>query len=81
MTTLLSDEKDPWAYTWVEFGGVQAQYRLTLAGLGEDQPVYTPIQPDMALEIKDELLFIANHAQFSALKLMAPLLSLPGCPH
>lgn len=71
VTTYCADEKDPWAYTWVEFGGVQAQYRLTLAGLGEDQPVYTPIQPDMSQPVKDELLFIANHAQFSSLKLMA----------
>lgn len=55
----------------MEFGGVQAQYRLTLAGLGEDQPVYTPIQPDMANRIKDELLYIANHAQASSLNLMA----------
>lgn len=71
VTTYCADEKDPWAYTWVEFGGVQAQYRLTLAGLGEDQPVYTPMQPDMSQPVKDELLFIANHAQFSTLKLMA----------
>ncbi|MBM6870955.1 AraC family transcriptional regulator [Pseudoflavonifractor phocaeensis] len=71
VTTYCADENDPWAYAWVEFGGVQSQYRLTLAGLGEDQPIYTTIQPEMANKVKDELLYIANHAQDSSLSLMA----------
>ena len=71
VTTYCADENDPWTYTWVEFGGVQSQYRLTLAGLGEDQPIYTAIQPDMANKVKDELLYIANHAQDTSLSLMA----------
>ena len=71
VTTYCADEKDPWAYTWVEFGGVQAQYRLGLAGLSEKRPLFQPIQPDMALKVRDELMYIANHPQASSLNLMA----------
>ena len=71
VTTYCADEHDPWCYTWVEFGGVQAQYRLGLAGLNEKHPLFQPIQPDMALKVRDELMFIANHPQASSLNLMA----------
>ena len=71
VTTYCADEHDPWCYTWVEFGGVQAQYRLGLAGLNEKHPLFQPIQPDMALKVRDELMYIANHPQASSLNLMA----------
>ncbi len=70
VTTYCADQDDPWRYTWVEFGGSQAQYRLGLAGLTEQCPIYTPIQRKMAQQVQDELLYIANHAQVSTMNLM-----------
>jgi AraC-like DNA-binding protein len=37
-----ADEKDPWEYIWVEFDGLIARECLTLAGLSEKQPIYSP---------------------------------------
>ena len=71
VTTYCADQDDPWRYTWVEFGGVQAQYRLGLAGLTEQQPIYSPIQRDMAQRLQDELLYIANNPQATTMNLMA----------
>lgn len=70
VTTYCADQDDPWRYTWVEFGGSQVQYRLGLAGLTEQQPIYTPIQHKMAQRVQDELLYMANHPQLSAMNLM-----------
>ena len=42
ISTYYADEQDPWEYTWVEFGGLRARECMTLAGLSENQPVYSP---------------------------------------
>ena len=42
ISTYYADEQDPWEYTWVEFGGLCARECMTLAGLSETQPIYTP---------------------------------------
>ena len=42
ISTYYADEQDPWEYTWVEFGGLRARECMTLAGLSETQPIYTP---------------------------------------
>ena len=42
ISTYYADEQEPWEYTWVEFGGLRARESMTLAGLSEQQPIYTP---------------------------------------
>ena len=42
ISTYYADEHDPWEYAWMEFGGLRARESMTLAGLSESQPVYTP---------------------------------------
>lgn len=42
ISTYYADEQEPWEYTWVEFGGLRARECMTLAGLSEQQPIYTP---------------------------------------
>ena len=71
VTTYCADEHDPWFYTWVEFTGAQAQYRLGLAEINDSQPLYIPLQKEASQKVQDELLYISNHAQESSLHLMA----------
>lgn len=42
ISTYYADRDDPWTYTWVEFDGMRARECMTLAGLSETQPVYSP---------------------------------------
>lgn len=42
VSTYIASTEDPWYYTWVEFDGLRARESMTLAGLGERQPIYTP---------------------------------------
>ena len=42
ISTYYADRDDPWVYTWVEFDGMRARECMTLAGLSEQQPVYSP---------------------------------------
>ena len=42
ISTYYADREDPWTYTWVEFDGMRARECMTLAGLSETQPVYSP---------------------------------------
>ena len=42
ISTYYADQEDPWTYAWVEFDGMRARECMTLAGLKELQPVYTP---------------------------------------
>ena len=42
ISTYYADKQEPWEYTWVEFGGLRARECMTLAGLSEQQPIYTP---------------------------------------
>lgn len=42
ISSYYADYDDPWTYTWVEFDGLRARECMTLAGLSEAQPIYTP---------------------------------------
>ena len=42
ISTYYADRDDPWTYTWVEFDGMRARECMTLAGLSETQPVFSP---------------------------------------
>ena len=42
ISSYYADHDDPWTYIWVEFDGLRARECMTLAGLSEAQPIYTP---------------------------------------
>lgn len=42
VSSYFADNEDPWTYTWVEFDGLRARELMTLAGLSEQQPIYSP---------------------------------------
>lgn len=46
ISTYYADRNDPWTYTWIEFDGLRARECMTLAGLSETQPIYSPIAGD-----------------------------------
>lgn len=50
ISSYYADKDDPWVYTWVEFDGLRARECMTLAGLSEQQPVYSPIGSDNQIE-------------------------------
>ena len=50
VSTYYADAMDPWTYAWVEFDGMRARECMTLAGLKETQPVYTPAGPDNQMQ-------------------------------
>lgn len=50
ISSYYADSEDPWVYTWVEFDGLRARECMTLAGLSEQQPVYSPAASDNRIE-------------------------------
>lgn len=67
VSTYSADDKDPWVYTWVEFDGLRARECMTLAGLSEQQPIYTPAGTNSIPELMNALL---DHAEDSPLRLI-----------
>ena len=41
VTFYQADDRDPWHYAWLEFGGVQAETFLQQCGLDVEHPIYT----------------------------------------
>ena len=60
VSTYCADPEEPWHYAWVEFDGLRARESMTLAGLNERQPVYTPKNPDNQV-LPDLMQIIDNH--------------------
>ncbi|MDE7219022.1 MAG: AraC family transcriptional regulator, partial [Oscillospiraceae bacterium] len=73
VNTYCADEEQPWKYVWVEFDGLRAADYLDAAGLGQSQPVYRPQTPPAGEELRDRMLYIANHANASSLHLVGHL--------
>ncbi|MDO4306458.1 MAG: AraC family transcriptional regulator [Eubacteriales bacterium] len=67
VNTYFADREDPWEYTWIEFGGLRAKEILESAGLTSDSPIYVPRTPQAGDRLKQNLLYLANHAQESPL--------------
>lgn len=67
INTYFADQDDPWEYTWVEFGGLRAKEILESAGLSSDSPIFQPKTLQAGDTLKEKLLFLASHAQESAL--------------
>ena len=67
-TTYVADGTDPWEYTWIEFDGLRVSESVSLAGLGADQPVYTPQNHEAGQKLRDQMLYIVNHPQDSPVR-------------
>lgn len=70
ISTYYADEEDPWEYTWLEFDGLRARECVTLAGLSENQPVYTPYKPNGGASMGQHMLHIVNHGDYELLRLV-----------
>lgn len=59
--TYYADEKEPWEYIWLEFDGLRAKESVTLAGMNEDYPVYTPVSAEASEEVRRLMMYIIDH--------------------
>ncbi|MCI8650648.1 MAG: AraC family transcriptional regulator [Anaerotruncus sp.] len=73
VNTYSADEKQPWKYTWLEFDGLRAAEYLAQAGLSVNQPLYQPKNTVLGEEVRDHMLYIANHSESSTLHLIGHL--------
>lgn len=73
MNTYCADKDHPWEYTWVEFDGLRVKEALELSGLTMDNPVYHSGAKDLSVDLKNELLYIANHSNQSPFHLIGHL--------
>lgn len=73
VNTYIADSLDPWKYAWVEFDGLKAPEFISLSGLSFDAPVYNSNNPKMQEVLKEELLYISNHATEASLHLIGHL--------
>ncbi len=55
LCTYSADIEEPWTYTWVGFCGFKARYYLKLAGLDEDNPIFTYSSDDSLRQYFHEL--------------------------
>ena len=69
-STYYADEQDPWTYVWIEFDGLRARESVTLAGLSENQPVYTPDRKENGSHIENLLMHIVDHPEYSPTRLI-----------
>lgn len=73
VNTYCADQRDPWKYTWLEFGGLRAEEFLNAAGLGPAQPIYQSRSLQAAEPVRDAMLYIADHSSASTLCLIGHL--------
>ena len=73
VNTYFADRKDPWEYAWIEFSGLRAKEILEGSGLSSDSPVYLPRTPQDGERLKNEILYLATHAQESSYHLIGHL--------
>ena len=73
INTYFADEHDPWKYVWVEFDGLRASESLRYAGLTAAQPIYRADDEAQSAQVRDLMLYIAEHSDVSALHLIGYL--------
>lgn len=61
INTYIADPKLPWEYIWLEFDGMRAREVIETAGLSPDHPVYHALYKDLRENMKEEMLYIAEH--------------------
>lgn len=73
VNTYFADDEHPWEYTWIEFDGLRVKEALNFSGLSYDSPVYRSNAKDLSLELKNEMLYIANNPHQSPYHLIGHL--------
>ena len=73
VNTYSADQTQPWKYIWLEFDGLRVAEYLNEAGLSSVQPVYQPESPAQAEQVRDNMLYIADHPKASPLCLIGHL--------
>lgn len=73
VNTYCADQSKPWKYVWLEFDGLRVNEYLTYAGLSQTNPIYTPQSAAQGEEVRDTMLYIANHSKASTLHLIGHL--------
>ncbi len=73
VNTYSATKDDPWKYVWLEFDGLRAGEFLTSAGLDLAQPIYSPRDSALGELMRDEMLYITDHAEASPLHLIGHL--------
>lgn len=68
-----ADEQHPWEYTWVEFDGLKVKEALEVAGLTLDSPIYHASTRELSMELKNEMLYIAQNPDQSPFHLIGHL--------
>ncbi len=68
-----ADQLQPWKYVWLEFDGMRATEYLNEAGLSTEQPIYRPRSMEQAEQVRDIMLYIADHSRNSTLHLIGYL--------
>lgn len=63
-----ADERDPWEYIWLEFGGLRAKELLETAGIAYSHPVYQPTSPDQGQKLLEQMYCIVREPDSSALR-------------
>ncbi len=70
ISTYYADQETPWTYSWVEFDGLRARECMTLAGLGEEQPIYSPSPKTEKNHLERYLMDIVDNADHTPLRLV-----------
>ncbi len=73
VNTYIADDKSPWKYVWLEFDGLRAAEGLAHAGLSVAQPIYRPRSAAQGTQVRDTMLYIADHSKASTLNLVGHL--------
>ena len=73
INTYFADESRPWKYVWIEFDGLRASESLRYAGLTAACPIYQAEDEVQSAQVRDRMLYIADHSDASALHLIGCL--------
>ena len=73
VTTYAACEDDPWKYVWLEFDGLRVAEFLNDAGLDISRPIFRSQDPELAHQVRDTMLYIANSSNASTLHLIGHL--------
>lgn len=66
----IADDEDPWVYAWIEFSGLKIPEILSVAGLDNNNPIYTSDNPSVNNIVKKEILYIAQNGSKPTLNIM-----------
>ena len=73
INTYIADETLPWEYAWIEFDGLRAKEIIEIAGLSQDNPIYHARSKDLRENMKQEMLYMAEHGNESPFHLIGHL--------